>query len=458
MIILHGRARFGISPRVRTGSRVAGIALIALLGFAGAVRGAWARPAAFADSSGRVDFFDTSNPGKYAMPAMTEKIGPIKAAGPTFTVAYQDVISHTGVGFDGPQGAQWQARISEILSYLGTILNETGSCDVLFAVSPPGTSGELAHGGTMFWLTPGFTNGFAFDHITTGVDPDAGSTDINVTVYYQWNWFSGTGTTPGNQVDFTSVLLHEVTHGLGLFTLVTQTGASAATGYYLQTQWDNLLETGNGKKLYNGSCYFMGVPSDLTGGDGGIRFIGANAVAIYGSKPPVYAPSGWQDGSSISHWDSGIVGGAVMVPAISDGEMHRTYAQVDRKALKDIGYKITGLAFTRLPQAGFKEVGDLLAMQVGVSGATGNVSYLWKKNSGPLAGSTTTTYTISSLILTDQAWYSCAATDDTGTYETPPSYLSVFTKGSLPTTGMIGLGIVIAACILAGAFVILRKV
>ena len=456
MIVLHGRARFGISPRVRTGSRVAGIILIALLGFAGAMRDASARPAAFADSSGRVDFFDTSNPGKYAMPAMTEKIGPIKAVGPTFTVAYQDVISHTGVGFDGPQGAQWQARISEILSYLGTLLNETGSCDVLFAVSPPGGSGELAHGGTSFWVTPGFTNGFAFDHISTGVSPSPGSADVNVTVYYQWNWYSGTGTTPGNQVDFTSVLLHEVTHGLGLFTLVTQTGASAA-GVYLQTQWDNLLETGNGKKLYNSSAHFMGFPSDLTGGDGGICFTGTNTVAVYGLKPPVYAPPSWQEGSSISHWDSSIVGGAVMEPAISDGEMHRTYAQVDCKALKDIGYMVMGLVSTKLPQAGFKEVGDLLVMQVGASGATGTVSYQWKKDGGPLAGGATT-YTISSLVLADQGWYSCAVTDDTGTYETPPTYLSVFTKGSLPTTGMIGLGIVIAACILAGAFVILRKV
>ena len=118
---------------------------------------------------------------------------------------------------------------------------------------------------------------------------------------------------------------------------------------------------------------------------------------------------------------------------------------------------VMGLVSTKLPQAGFKEVGDLLVMQVGASGATGTVSYQWKKDGGPLAGGATT-YTISSLVLADQGWYSCAVTDDTGTYETPPTYLSVFTKGSLPTTGMIGLGIVIAACILAGAFVILRKV
>ena len=54
--------------------------------------------------------------------------------------------------------------------------------------------------------------------------------------------------------------------------------------------------------------------------------------------------------------------------------------------------------------------------------------------------------------------YDCVLTDEAkAAHESPRGYIAVFEQGTLPTTGIIGLAIVAVVCVLAGAFIIMRR-
>ncbi|MCX5759476.1 MAG: hypothetical protein NTU83_13415 [Candidatus Hydrogenedentes bacterium] len=53
--------------------------------------------------------------------------------------------------------------------------------------------------------------------------------------------------------------------------------------------------------------------------------------------------------------------------------------------------------------------------------------------------------------------YPCAATDDTGAYESPEVNVKILAPGQLPAMGIVGLCLVVVACVVAGALIILRR-
>jgi hypothetical protein len=428
-----------------------------LLSAALAAPPAFAKLVLFRDSTGRTELVDTANPGEHAAPP-----GPPMVQGKAgglihFNVTYEDVYYTTGYGFDDPtNGGARQAIVDNVLTYLNGLLMESGTCDLVFKRSQRGTSGPLAWGGTFFPAQgPIFTNGFAFDHITTNIDPDPAIADIELTFYFDWPFYADTGTTPQDQLDLTSVMLHEMSHGLGMISLTDANGVNEVSPGVM-ARWENLLYTGHGKKLWDIDTTFLGVPSDLTGDDGGVQFYGIFATQFFGGNhPPIYAPSSFQDGSSIGHWDETGVPAAVMKPRIGYGVTIRTYAPFELGALRDLGYTL-GFIFTELPRGGWFEERQRLELRVGVAGATGAVTYQWKKD-GVVVGATQD-YVVDSLTLGHTGVYTCVVTDESkAAHETPPAYVTVFAAGSLPTTGIVGLCIVAVACVLAGAFIILRK-
>ena len=110
---------------------------------------------------------------------------------------------------------------------------------------------------------------------------------------------------------------------------------------------------------------------------------------MYGSYPPIYAPSGWQPGSSISHWKPDIVGGAVMVPAIFYGSTVRSYAPVEYAALRDLGYGQAGEPSLDLPFVDF----DSANFSVGEGDGTAVISVSLTRAPGA-GNSASVTYTI----------------------------------------------------------------
>jgi len=318
-------------------TRNAGAILASVLGLLLIAQTALAETRVFLDSSGNKFVVDTTAPPAWA----SVTVPPTKQLTQTsilFNVTYQD--QGTGSGFYDPVlGQARRDTVDLALEYIDSILNEDGRCDIVFRTSlNDGTGGPLATAGTLFATTPGFTNGDAFEHITTGVDPTPSTPDIFVTVDFGYEWNTGTSPPSPFEFDLLSVLIHELTHGLGFLSLSTSTGTSEiASGVF--SFWDRRLETGNGRDLWDdGTATFQGIPTDLTGNDNGVVFVGTYATANYGSYPPVYAPPTFSSGSSLSHWDPSVPGRAVMEPSTPSGVTFREYLTVEIGALRDIGY------------------------------------------------------------------------------------------------------------------------
>lgn len=284
--------------------------------------------------------YDESNPNDIVYYPETDN--------PAFGVTYQDVINGTGFGFDDPaQGAARRARVVDALNYIaGVIHGENGSADIHFGLSlnNPG-SPVLASCGAYYWTSPnGFQGGFVFDHITTGVDPYAGNPDAQGTFNFGYSWYSGTSS-PGGQYDMLSVLVHELTHALGYSSLLESDGTSSMSGGNpgVFSYFDDWLANGNGMYFFStaGGATFVGNPAtDLLGFNNGVRFRGPEATSVYGSYPPIYAPSTWSDGSSVTHWADSVPADAIMRWSYTAGEVRRTYLDFEIAALEDLGYDL----------------------------------------------------------------------------------------------------------------------
>lgn len=292
-------------------------------------------------------------PGQKALPP-----GPpteiLTSSGIVWNVYYEDVLLGTGLGFDaaGPEGAERRARLADCVAYIGQVLNQPGELDLMVGQSfknpeNPAPGSFLARGGTGFDCSENFSNGYGFHRLTTGTKALPGEEDIFIQFNFDYTWHAGSGPAPSGSTDLQTVILHEITHGLGLMGIADANGASLltgctppATGY---TVWDGLLRRGDtGDALFGGAPLgFLGVTADLRSGD--VVFAGMDAVLGYdqqGTRPAIYAPSTFRLGSSLAHFGTNqIVGGPiVMEHAIAPGTTLRAYQPVEIGALRDIGY------------------------------------------------------------------------------------------------------------------------
>ncbi len=273
--------------------------------------------------------------------------GPVRtlrAAAPgdiTFNVAYLDVTGNTGVGFDHPSaGALRRATFEAVLAYLDSVLYESGTCDIRVEQSETSGTGFLATGGPRYHFSASsgdyFLPGDAFEHITTGIDPGGGP-DVVITVNFGYTWNGGTDPVQPGEMDLYSVLLHELTHGLGVLSLSDADGGSQLSSGRLAT-FDNFLYTSGGVKLWNTQGVFQVSASVLRGGTGSVLFRGPQASKFFLKAPAVYTPSTFNDGSSVSHWDSNITPRPVMRHSIANGTENRAYQPFEVAALRDLGY------------------------------------------------------------------------------------------------------------------------
>lgn len=289
----------------------------------------------------------------------------VQQGGMRFNVFYQDP---NGTGFRAPNnvGILRQTRYEEALAYVGQVLGATGTLDVLVAASSNVNNGTLALGGTFFQGINGYQNGTAFLRITAGPNkPSATNPEVFLQVNFSQNnpFHVGAGAPPGGQFDLQSVLLHEILHAMGFISLAEPDGSSPFANNpqprFTYTVYDNLIRRNTGNRLLfpldlNTSLpFFNGTPADLTSSD--LGFTGPQATAQFGSVPPLFAPSPFRNGSSMSHWETGnIPGGAVMEHAFSPGEIIRQFPRFEAAAMRDLGWTNVNLNnLTRPPTADF---------------------------------------------------------------------------------------------------------
>ena len=158
-------------------------------------------------------------------------------------------------------------------------------------------------------------------------------------------WYYGLdGAGPRKTIDLVTVVYHELGHGLGFQTFVSGT-TGAKQGGYDDAFMVNLFDSGTGKSwtamtdaerlasstntfnlLWKGAAVVAKAPSVLSQG------IGAGGGVL------IYAPSPYESGSSVSHWDKSLFPDELMEP---------TYTNIIRsllvtgEAMNDIGWSTT---------------------------------------------------------------------------------------------------------------------
>jgi hypothetical protein len=164
----------------------------------------------------------------------------------------------------------------------------------------------------------------ALANALAGKDIDPTAPELEITITSDAPWYYGTdGKCPPKSYDLESVILHEMGHGLGFISGNYYDQYSGYGRIDQPTPFDAYAQLPDGRRLAD-----MPSPSIETGKalTSPLYWSGENAVkANNGIKPPLYAPSIYEPGSSISHLDertfSQSGANSVMTPNLDSGEV-----------------------------------------------------------------------------------------------------------------------------------------
>ena len=254
----------------------------------------------------------------------------------------------------------------------------------------------------------------ALANARAGTDLNGGTVEINANFNSNFaNWYLGTDANPGPfEFDLTSVVMHELGHGLGFFGSEDYGGGQGSlsfSNFYLI--YDIFIEDGNGTKLTTYPTPSTSLGNAFVGAvGGGVFFSGPNAnVANGNSRVKLYTPSIFEEGSSISHLDEDTFNetiNALMTPQIGNGEALHNPGPVTLGMFQDMGWSVvTGpdLSLAHRLVGSDQQPGDpvafnLIVKNVGTSTATNVVL----ENIIP-SGILTPTWSSSSGGITEQA-------------------------------------------------------
>lgn len=167
------------------------------------------------------------------------------------------------------------------------------------------------------------------------------------------NWYLGDLNPAVGQFDFTSVVLHELCHGLGFVGSMTVSDDNT-TGYYGYGTnrpfiFDTFAENGVAKKLTDTTFVknnTAALKNELISDD--IFFNGPITTKKFnGVKPKLYTPNPWDQGSSFSHLDDDTypagTPNSLMTPNASIREKNLSPGEITMSMFEDMGWKRTAI-------------------------------------------------------------------------------------------------------------------
>ena len=271
----------------------------------------------------------------------------------------------------------YQVPIQAALDVWALYWNSSVPVNVVTNFVPEGTSGILASASPVsffqdftgapdpiLWYSSAMANALA------GRDLDPANPDItlNVNSTVANSFYLGTdGNCPSNLNDLESIILHEVTHGLGF---VSNDSFDPFTNYGSidqPTPYDAYAQTPDGGRLMD-----LASPSAQLGSalQNTLVWSGKNGIAANnGIKPELYTPIPYENNSSVSHLDettfenSGV--NALMTPAWQNGVVYHTPGPVVLGMFADMRLKPPAGIPTGIPDAPrnvFAIVGDKSAL------------------------------------------------------------------------------------------------
>jgi hypothetical protein len=162
--------------------------------------------------------------------------------------------------------------------------------------------------------------------------------DIRLEFNTNYSWYFGTDKNCGNAVDFVTIMLHEVCHGLGFYdSIIPSTGGYGYGNGYYPITFDTFLYY-NGSRIVNltGSSRKTAIVSDA------LYFDGPNAKAANGgSRIKLYAPTTYKAGSSVSHWDTNVsFKNNTFMRFAYGGYPFHTISAIKKEAIKDLSWTL----------------------------------------------------------------------------------------------------------------------
>ena len=164
----------------------------------------------------------------------------------------------------------------------------------------------------------------ALANALAGNDLDPNNPELEITISSDAPWYYGVdGKCPPKSFDLVSVILHEMGHGLGFISGSYYDEYSGYGRVDLPTPFDAYAQLPDGRRLAD-----MPSPSIETGKalTSPLYWSGENGIKTNnGIKPPLFTPSIYEPGSSVSHLDertfSQVGANSVMTPNLDSGEV-----------------------------------------------------------------------------------------------------------------------------------------
>ncbi|MHA0286071.1 Ig-like domain-containing protein [Mycobacterium sp. C3-094] len=189
---------------------------------------------------------------------------------------------------------------------------------------------------------PGFWPTFVQNKLLTGEDANGDAADGFIEWNFSFAWALGDVVGDG-EYDFMSTAMHELLHSFGFASWLSRPGGNDYTG---RSVFARYLSTSDGTAIIGDDyAWPQWADANLVGGNGGLFFNGANAVAAYGEPVPLFAPDPWEPGSSGSHLDTFTFTGDnfQMMNHQSKGKGAldiRTLSPIEIGILRDLGYTV----------------------------------------------------------------------------------------------------------------------
>jgi hypothetical protein len=199
------------------------------------------------------------------------------------------------------------------------------------------------------------------------------------------NWYFGTdGNTPAGQIDFVSVVLHELGHGLGFSGSENLENGQGSLGFgtnSFPSIYDVFVQNGAGAAITS----FPNPSAELLAQfqSGELFFNSPNAVAANNGNPPqLYAPAVFEPGSSYSHLDEDVFGvgdaNSLMTPGIGPAEAIHHPGAITLGMFTDMGWTTEPTAVT-VSSVDVASNSMPLALLAGMALMTLGLAALWQK-------------------------------------------------------------------------------
>ena len=182
-------------------------------------------------------------------------------------------------------------------------------------------------------------------------DLDPGRPDITVTFSNTATWHFGTdGLPPSGTVDFVTVALHELAHGLGFFGSATVSGTLGTWGSGTGTPdaFDRFVQNSGAQFILNTALFpnpSVALAGQLQGNDLFLGTAATNAAQNQHSllaPAKLHAPGTFEPGSSYSHLDETTFptgnSDSLMTPSIAFMEAIHDPGTITREILRELGW------------------------------------------------------------------------------------------------------------------------